>query len=604
MRSIRARALALATILSLSLGLSGAVQASASNQGGVTPNPTNMLDCNGHSAAYQSVKVDLGGLCTDPIAVWSGDANRFYDNGRYIGHDEPAARFLSHAPGSGNNLTYDLQLSTDPRGAPTTSPRPPITSDMAQLNPAVWFGLALCDPQSYPLNACRPDSDSNGSYIKDPLAAGSAFMELQFYPPGYPPFLDAPSCSSGQWCAALTIDSLEATYGFKYINSSCTEPVNFAFLQRNGIPAGPPSPQLADVSSYTPNSQTLMMNPSDQLQVSITDTAGGVRTTISDLTTGQSGSMTASAANGFMDTNAIDCSGHPFSFHPEFSTASPQNDVPWAASEGGVMLADELGHFQPCSSVSHPFPFSVQYATGQSFVDAGLSQTCVGGFEGRRSGEGPCNTTTANCQQPTTEGGAACPFPNVITSLLPCEFSDAFCMPRGPRPVVANGGFERVSWPVAGCQDNAFQNGDLDFDGSSYVADWPDGNPHHPTSLQYIGPFSHGRAYPQVQFETDVGGSEAFCATVNGRGCTAKPVGAAFYPFWSIGRATHAIGTIQPQGTCAFDFGNRIAGVTLNTLRGDAQYGHPDVRRFGGTLISSPMANPELTTRGCTGPTA
>jgi hypothetical protein len=75
------------------------------------------------------------------------------------------------------------------------------------------------------------------------------------------------------------------------------------------------------------------------------------------------------------------------------------------------------------------------------------------------------------------------------------------CVPAGPRPVNFNGTVVKLSWPISGCQDNFFQNGDLDFDGSSCINDWPDGSPNHPTSFEYIWPFSHGKSYPQIQFE-------------------------------------------------------------------------------------------------------
>ncbi len=42
--------------------------------------------------------------------------------------------------------------------------------------------------------------------------------------------------------------------------------MNFAFIERNGVPAGPPSPQPSDLSTLTPNSQTLMMNPGDMVR--------------------------------------------------------------------------------------------------------------------------------------------------------------------------------------------------------------------------------------------------------------------------------------------------------------------------------------------------
>ena len=48
----------------------------------------------------------------------------------------------------------------------------------------------MCDPKSYPQNACTPDSDTNTG-LGAPTDAGSAFMELQLYPPGYTPFVDS-----------------------------------------------------------------------------------------------------------------------------------------------------------------------------------------------------------------------------------------------------------------------------------------------------------------------------------------------------------------------------------------------------------------------------
>ena len=182
-------------------------------------------------------------------------------------------------------------------------------------------------------------------------------MELQLYPPGYTPFVDSLSCSATQWCAALTIDSLACNTAGT-CNNNCIEPVNFAYLQTNGVPAGPPNPQQTDVSTFTPNGHTLKINGGDTLQVSITDPAQGFTTTIRDLTTHQTGFMVASAANGFADTNIGDCSGVPHTFHAEYSTASQQNQVPWAALEGGVLMQQEIGHAEVCSSVTNQDPFT------------------------------------------------------------------------------------------------------------------------------------------------------------------------------------------------------------------------------------------------------
>jgi hypothetical protein len=564
---------------------SAAGQAGAASAGaGVAPNATSMMDCNGHSTKYKDVKQDLGGGCTDPLGYWDGSAWRFSDNGVYVGHDEPSVKFISDAAGSGNSFSYVTRLATDPAGKPTISPTGKTVSDYAELSPAPWFGLPVCDPNSYPLNPCTPDSDSNGGAISDPNAAGSAFLELQFYPPGYEPFVDAPSCDPTHWCAALTIDSLEAGFNFVGLNPACTEPVNFAFLQRNGVPTGPPSPQLTDVSTFTPNSQTLLMNQGDTVVTSIHDTSQGLLASVTDQTTHQTGYIVASAKNGFMNTNPTTCDGTPFSFHPEYNTARQQNQVPWAALEGGVLMEQEMGHFETCASVSNSFPYTTTL-DGQTFSDPTTAQTCDGGSEGAgKTGEGPCDPTTGICQNADTQGGIACPSDSLTSGDL-CEYSDAICVPAGPRPVDVNGTTEKFDWPIAGCQDNYFQNGDLDFDGSSYIRDWPDGSSSHPTSFAYQSPVSHGHTYPQIQFETDIAGSEFDCNIATGAGCTAPPAGAEFYAFWSLGKS----GSLG----CAWNFGDVIPGQTVNNFGGDAEYGAPDVARYGGTITSAVLPNPQ-----------
>ena len=235
--------------------------------GAVAPNAVSEVDCNGWSPKYAAVR-KLSADCTDPIKVVNGKGQRFIDNKWYIGHDEPSIKFISHAAGSGNTMTYFMKLPVDPAKAPTASGS---VTDYNELSIAPWFGLPMCDPHSYPENPCKPDSDSNSGSISDPNAAGSAFMELQLYPPGDPPFADDISCTQGKWCAALTIDSLEADFNFANLNTACEEPSNFAFLQRNGVPTGPPGPQLSDLASDTPNAQTLLMNPGDVLALQITD---------------------------------------------------------------------------------------------------------------------------------------------------------------------------------------------------------------------------------------------------------------------------------------------------------------------------------------------
>jgi hypothetical protein len=555
----------------------------------VAPNATNELDCNGWSKTYKTVRKLAGDLCTDPIKVVNGKGERFDDNNWYVGHDEPSVKFISNTPGSGNTMSYLLKVPTDPSFAPTASGS---VTNYGQLSVAPWFGLPMCDPKSYPQNPCTPDSDSNSGLISDPNAAGSAFMELQLYPPGYTPFVDSESCSVTKWCAALTIDSLECSFNFATCNNNCEEPVNFAFLQTNGVPTGPPSPQLTDVSTFTPNSHTLMINQGDVLRVSITDPAAGFTTTISDLTTGQTGYMVASASNGFMNTNIADCSGTPFTWHAEYSTAAQQNQVPWAAAEGGVLMEQEIGHSEVCSSLKNQDPFAASFADGQSYTDNEVFDTCVGGSEGAgNTGEGPC-TPQGICQNAETQGPQACPTDNAASGVL-CEYADGYCFQQGARTAQVNG-VNTTEWSDANqCFANRFQNGDLDFDGLDYTRGaWPNGTSAHPTSFQYVGPFQgDGQQYPEVQYESDIGGSSFLCNTATGAGCTVAPIGAKFYPYWSLSPGLFPLG--QTQTACVWNFGGNLPN-TFENFGGDAQYGTPDVARYGGTIISKVEKNPEF----------
>jgi hypothetical protein len=275
-------------------------------------NPVGGLDCNGHSKIQKPLRPQDS--CTD---VRGDYGERAYDNGYYIGHDEPSIGFISTVPHSGNDVQWEFTL---PRERPL-----PATQSFENFI-AFWFAMALCDPNSgFVRGPCIPDSDLN-----NPFLAGSAFLEMQFYPPGNPPFITQISCDLTHWCASLHINSLE-NMDTGVLNPNCSETTNFAFIQRDGIPTGPPGPNNINFSSVTPNAQTLLMNQGDRLRVTIKDipgdTFGGVFTGIEDLSTGQSGFMIASAHNGYQTTDPNTCAGTDFSFHPEYDTAKFGNFV-------------------------------------------------------------------------------------------------------------------------------------------------------------------------------------------------------------------------------------------------------------------------------------
>jgi hypothetical protein len=540
---------------------------SARTAASYTPSKSGELDCNGFSPAQKEVRAsectDIRGIeGVDNSNTWGG---KFYDNGEYIGHDEPDTTFLSSTPGSGNNVSWNLSIGRDPAALPTdVSPGHDI-SHWFQLSPAPWFSMALCDPNSYPQTPCTPESDSNApscfgsSCTTAQSGGGSTFMEMQLYPPGNPPFVDSASCDDTHWCAALTIDSLECTTGFATCNTTCEEPTNFGFIQKNGVPTGPPAPQNSDTATFTPNNETLLMNPGDRITIHMSDApapGGGkaFKVVIDDLTRHTSGSMQSSAANGFQTTSMATCAGTPFNFQPEFSTAKPANVIPWAALQTNISTEFETGHWESCTALSDPLtPNPIDAAdTGGAYNE------CEGPYENA----GPPDSTTP-------------------------EAGDAMCYYAGDtHPGFDGPGTSTQPDLTTGCQDNFFQNGDLDFDGSPYWTEWPTGNQPtiYPSTFVEQFPTSAGRQYRQYFFQTDIALSESTCTATTLSGCTVPPQGpGGFYPYWT---ESHAL------GSCALEFGNVSGrGPFLTDFGKDAQYGQDLFTTLGYPEFEGPVHN-------------
>ncbi|HEX6351341.1 MAG TPA: hypothetical protein VF160_18350 [Candidatus Dormibacteraeota bacterium] len=455
----------------------------------------------------------------------------------YVGHDEPSALFYSSKAGSGNHMQWTLTLPSDPPAAGGASFN-------FQLHPAFWFGMAMCDTQSAPrplgdpanpINpglTCTPDSDSNIHENTDPSAPdamathpGTAFMEMQFYPPGWATWPAAVSCDSTQWCAAFNIDSLERDYFHgTNLNHNCQaavsiEPVNFAFITRSGVPHAPPSPVNSTLATFTPNRDTdLFMSSGDTVVVSMRDTAHGLQIVLNDLTSGQSGSMTSSAANGFgqvlYDPNGSTCTNLPYDFHPEYSTSSELTRVPWAAHSYNIAFADEIGHFDYCSNV----------------------------------------TSSGGCNQ--NEGAAG--------DAEASDKDDNVCFPASSSTLVQ----------VSGCIDT-----NSGFDGVPYLDVWPNGSPGRPSPIVFSSPLigSGGSNYARMAFEADLPRIEApdvspvnGCDRNTGVNCRLIPltddaVPVDFYPFFSS--------TGGYQSTCAWIIGNDVPGHTVSDFGKNNQYG-------------------------------
>jgi hypothetical protein len=404
--------------------------------------------------------------------------------------------------------------------------------------------MALCDTQSYPeqISTCTPDSDSN---ILDPAVspkhAGTAFLELQFYPPGWVPWptwqvaVGASACDPTKWCAAMNIFSLaEDPVAGTTLNATCAartglEYVNFAFLTKNGHPTAPPNPVDSTTATFTPDPKNdLFMNSGDKLNVSLHDTPNGIQAVIHDGTTGQTGSMTASAANGFGQVQyaptGTSCVNIPYNFHPMYSTSSEQTRVIWAAHSYNISFTSEIGHFENCEG-PNPIP-----ATPFGVDASGNPISCPAG---------------------NTEGFGA--------NVSPTDGDDNFCFP----------GTEALRIHINGCNDT-----NTGFDSLGYQPVWPDGNRAlHPEPILFSSPRTGPGDrvnYSRVGFEADLPRIETnTCNRTTGAGCsliptTDKGAPAAFYPFFSAFQSG--------EHGCRWAFGNDLPGATTDFGR-NAQYG-------------------------------
>ena len=475
-------------------------------------------------AATQAAASSSEPLCDAHVGVCPDTRTHKNYVGDYVGHDEPSVNFYSGLAGSGNSNTWHLRI---PREAPVAPAQDGSAGTWNfQLHPAFWFGMALCESQSYPNPGvpCTPDTDTNIKDSADPNAAdwmgnhvGSGFMELQFYPPGYVQQFTGFSCKATQWCSAMAIfglsDSLTQQNNLDCFQRAGEEFANFAYLTTTGAPQGPPDPlNFQFVGSGTPGPTVLYMNPGDEITIAIHDSPAGLVTTETDTTTGQTGSMTASAANGFahplFEPNSSTCHEEPYSFHPMYATSSEHTRVPWAAHSYNVAFSDEIGHFEYCNRVN----------------------------------------THGDCVNPGVGDSKK-------------DADDSFCFDGSTSLLV---------------QIGACLNSDIDFDGAPYQLDWPGtltdvatDQQLHPQSFVFTSPLTGGQNYNRTAFEADLPAIEfaTGCDTLTGSGCTNPPPGAAFYPLYT---------TTSNKNACAWREGGTHMPGTANTFGGTSttEYGN------------------------------
>jgi len=341
--------------------------------------------------------------------------------------------------------------------------------------------------------------------------------------------------TASQYAAALHINSFSVEgvgpRGAIANNVDCQSKVGlettvFALLTLDGRSQASGDPLSNDPNKFAVlPGETFLMNPGDSLRVTIRDTEDGLLTMVEDLTTGQTGFMTASVANGFaqivFNPNAKTCTSRPYAYHPMYATSNEHTRVPWAAHTFNIAFSDEIGHYNYCD---------VQ----DNSIIPGLG-ACI---------SSPVETET----DPTTGTHN--------------EVDDVFCVDTTSSTI-----FGSIA-PLGGCLDS-----DVDFDDVPYHSAWAGTSPDPygfsavPSPIRFTSPKFRPSAtgnedelqnFSRVAFEADIPAIEdsSVCDVLTGKGCTNPPPGALFYPIYS---------TTSISRGCWWQFGGpMIPGTTSN----------------------------------------
>ena len=327
---------------------------------------TAMATAQSSSAARPTMNcTDIRGFNTEGNTnTWGG---RFYDNGdvhraRRARHDVPVRQ-----PGSGNDVTWTRPYRADPSAAPTDANPGHDVAHWFELSPRLGTRWRCATPTPTRRLSCTPESDTNAPDVPSGNqcangypGGGSAFMEMQFYPPGFPPFVDGIGCDDTHWCAALTIDSLECTYGFATCNTELRGTSQLrASSRRTASRPGPPSPQKADLDTDTPEPGDAADEPGRLIQVHMFDApVPGERgqrafeVVIDDLTTHQIGLHAGVSHQRVREHIDQQVRGHAVQLPARVQHRGQGQHIPWAALQTNISTEYETGHWESCASLS------------------------------------------------------------------------------------------------------------------------------------------------------------------------------------------------------------------------------------------------------------
>ena len=382
----------------------------------------------------------------------------------------------------GNDITWKERLPFDPAALPTVAHPGTDVTHWFELSIAPWFSMALCNAESYPLNPCKPRSDSNAPHHPptfDQGGGGSSFLEMQFYPPGFAPFADSISCDNTHWCASLHINDLECTARIRELQHQLrgADQLRVHPEERRAHRAAQPAARKR--------------RHGDAERRDAPDEPGRPA---------RDPHLRREAA--WWRARARDEHPRPHDraerVHDRLGAKRLHADVDRRLQRAPVQLPARVQHGQ--AAEHHPVggardqhldPVRDRPLRAVHVRDRPDARSPVGNFT---------DTIWQNCTGPVRERGPAGRLHRNP------EVSDAPCWPNG----FTHGGHAPPN-EVAGCIQTIAQNGDLDYDGTSYWPNWPDSTTpdRYPSPFLQQEPTTRGHAYKTIQFQTNAPASEA-----------------------------------------------------------------------------------------------
>ena len=326
------------------------------------------------------------------------------------------------------------------------------------------------------------------------------------------------------------------------------------------------------------------MNPGDVVTVSTHRPASGFTVKLDDLTTGQTGFIQASADERLHRHQHVRLLRQPV--HLARRVQHGQEAEPGAVGRARGWRADGAGdrprrsllrllaskERSPSATARQvPTPTRTSSRPAAAAWKAGARRVRARATRPRAPARTPrprARTARSRARRPRAD----------------CEFSDGLLPAQGDQVGHRSAARPAKEFePVSTCEQNQFENGDLDFDGTGYRKDWPNGSEQVPADVP-VPRAVHERAVPTCRSSSRRTSRRRRTCVTSAPAPAVRPRRSGrpgFYPFWSLTSKQKLTG-VAGRGTCLWNFGNVIRHdhrPQLRQGRAVRQPGHRAVRR-------------------------